>query len=252
MPYHSSRMVWAAALVLLVGCGTTRWSDTTRTGVEQLLVSNAIDQAVAEIDFTPMRGRRVFVRADAVNGMSDHQYLTMVIRQSLAASGGVLCDTLEEADYVVEIRAGAIGTDRNDMLIGVPAVTIPAVPGVASGGSVIPEVPFVKRTHQRGVAKVAVFAYNRRTGLPVWASGNNHSESTAKALWVAGAGPVTKGTIYDGVRIADHTVPWKLSSKKGDPLVGSEAVVFAEPEQVRVAAPPQQAYSPPPSWNAPR
>ena len=47
--------------------------------------------------------------------------------------------------------------------------------------------PFSKKTDQKGVAKLAVFAYNRKTGRPVWQSGVVQSEGTSKDTWVAGA-----------------------------------------------------------------
>ncbi len=191
----------------LSGCGTTRWSDTSRTGTEQLLISNAVDHAVGKINFTPMNGRKVFVKSDAITESTDNKYISTTIRQHLAACGGILCDDREDADYVLEIRTGAVGTDRNDVLIGIPAITIPALPGSTYSSSQLPEIPFIKRTDQRAVVKVAVFAYNKNTGRPLWYSGNNQSESIAKALWVAGAGPINKGSIYDGSSFSGSKVP---------------------------------------------
>jgi hypothetical protein len=191
----------------LSGCGTTRWSDTSRTGTEQLLISNAVDQAIGKIDFTPLNSRKVFVESGAITDSTDSKYISTTIRQHLAACGGILCDDKEDADYVLEVRTGAVGTDRNDVLVGIPAITIPALPGSTYSASQFPEIPFVKRTDQRAVVKVAVFAYNKTTGRPLWYSGNNQSESWAKALWVAGAGPITKGNIYDGPNFSGSKVP---------------------------------------------
>jgi hypothetical protein len=200
--------------LFVIGCGTTKWSDTTRTGTEQLLISNAIDNAVGKIDFTPIGDKRVFLKTDAINEATDYKYLGMALRQQMAACGSVICDTEEDADYIVEVRTGAIGTDRDDMLIGIPALTIPSIPGSGLSASTIPEIPFAKRTKQRGIAKIALFAYNRHTGRPVWASGNNQSESQARNFWFAGMGPLTRGTIYDETTFAGHSVPEFMESKK--------------------------------------
>ena len=199
--------VLVSCALLLTGCGTTRWSDTSRTGTEQLLISNAVDQAVGKINFTPLNGRKVFVENAAIEESTDSKYINTTIRQHLAVSGGILCDDKEDADYILEVRTGAVGTDRNDVLVGIPALTIPALPGSTYSSSQIPEIPFVKRTDQRAVVKVAVFAYNKTTGRPLWYSGNTQSESWAKALWVAGAGPITKGNIYDGANFSGSRVP---------------------------------------------
>jgi len=193
--------------LFVAGCGTTKWSDTTRTGTEQLLISNAIDNAVGKIDFTPVGDKRVFLKTDAIIEATDHKYLGMALRQQMAASGSVICNTEEDADYIVEVRVGAIGTDRDDMLIGIPALTIPSIPGSGFSAGTIPEIPFAKRTKQRGVAKIALFAYNKHTGRPIWASGNNQSESQVRNFWFAGMGPLTRGTIYDETTFAGHAVP---------------------------------------------
>jgi hypothetical protein len=212
----------------LSGCGTTRWSDSSRTGTEQLLISSAIDAAVGKIDFSPMKDKRVFLITDAIEGITDQKYLTMSLRHRISASGSILCDSKDKTDYIIEVRAGAVGTDRDEMLVGVPSFTVPAFPGSAFSGS-IPEIPIVKRTKQRGVAKIAVFAYNSRTGLPVWASGNSQSESTTDNLWFAGTGPLTKGNIYEHATFAGNnapTIPWRRYKK--EKTFADTAAVFDE------------------------
>ncbi|MDR2440297.1 MAG: hypothetical protein LBE12_13135 [Planctomycetaceae bacterium] len=223
-------MIIAVYVLLLSGCGTTKWSDTGRTGTEQLLISNAIDNAVGKIDFTPIGDKYVFLKTDAINEATDYKYLAMALRQQMAACGGVICDKEEDADYIVEIRVGAIGTDRDDMLIGVPALTFPSIPGTGFTAGTIPEIPFIKRTKQRGIAKIAVFAYNKRTGRPLWASGNKQSESQARNLWFAGTGPLTRGTIYDETTFAGHRVPEFLESKRDRYLksFADRAIIFHE------------------------
>jgi hypothetical protein len=201
-----------------VGCGTTKWSDTVRTGTEQLLISNAIDSAVGKINFRPLGDRRVYLNTNAINEITDNKYLTMALRQHLATSGGILCDSETDADYIVDVRAGAIGTDRDDLLVGVPALSIPAIPGTVNAGATIPEIPFIKQTKQVGIAKIAVFAYNKKTGRPIWASGNSISESRAQNLWFAGTGPLSFGTIYNDTTFAGHVMPSIMQQKRNKKL----------------------------------
>lgn len=203
------RCLLASICVLFVfGCGTTKWSDTNRTGTEQLLISNAIDRVVHKIDFEPMRGKKCFLDSSAIAQTTDRDYLTMAIRQNLAAAGAILAASKEEAGYIVEVRAGAVGTDRDDLLVGIPAMTLPSIPSMEYSATAIPEIPFIKRTKQRGVAKIALFAYNKATGAPVWISGNRQGESSARNLWFAGAGPLTRGTIYNETTFAGNPLPW--------------------------------------------
>ncbi|NUQ61164.1 MAG: hypothetical protein HUU20_01665 [Pirellulales bacterium] len=199
------------ALAFCVGCGTTKWSDTARTATEQLLISDAMDRAVSQLDLRALAGKTVFidesplkgtVDASPQRGVVDSTYLVSTIRQHLLASGCILKEKKDDAEYVLEIRAGAVGTDRHDVLFGVPATNIPTVAAVPGVPTSIPEIPLMKKTEQQALTKLAVFAYNRKTGRPVWQSGVVHAESKAKDFWVFGAGPFQRGSIYEGTEFA--------------------------------------------------
>lgn len=195
--------IWLILLgMTVVGCGTTRWTDTSRTATEQLLLSDAVDRAVSQVDFRALAGRTVYLDAQPVQALTDAPYLISSVRQQLLSNGCILKEKREEADYVVELRAGALGTDRHDILFGVPATQLPSVAPLNGVPTSIPEIPFIKRTQQLGVAKIALFAYNRTTGRPAWQSGIVSAQSKAKSTWVFGAGPFQRGTIYEGTTFA--------------------------------------------------
>src|SRR5262245_36346895 len=92
------------------GCGTTRVTDTLRTATEQLLISKAVDEAVATLDFRPLAGKPVFFDSTFLDGTVDQRYLVSSIRQHLLSSGALLQEERAKATYVVEARAGAVGT----------------------------------------------------------------------------------------------------------------------------------------------
>jgi hypothetical protein len=184
-----------AGLVLIAGagCGTTRMTNTTRSATEQLLVSQSIDNAVSQIDFSVMKDKAVFFEEKCLDTAVDKGYLASSIRQQLLAAGCQLVEEKTKATYVVEARAGCVGTDNVSFLVGVPQMQLPTVmPGTPP---MIPELPLVKSTDQRGVAKIAVFAYNRQTGRAVWQSGSEESVSKAKDAFVLGVGPFHTGTV---------------------------------------------------------
>jgi len=229
---------WCCASLLLglwagAGCGTTKWSDTPRTATEQLLISDAIDRAVSRIDFRALAGKEVYLDATPVQRATDSAYLVSTLRQHMLASGCILRDKREDADYVVEVRAGAVGTDRSELFFGVPATKIPSVVPVPGVPNSIPELKIITRNEQRGVAKIALFAYNQHTGRPVWQSGVIPVESKAKDLWVLGAGPFQQGTIYDGTNFAGDRINIPLidldSSDRYSQLSVTEEAFFAEP-----------------------
>jgi hypothetical protein len=223
----------------VAGCGTTKWSDTSRTATEQLLLSDAMDRAVSRIDFQPVAGRKAYLDSKPVEGMTDSAYLVSLVRQHMLASGCVLQDDRERADYVVELRAGTVGTNRREVLFGVPASKLPDAAGLPGVPSEIPEIALAKKTEQQAVTKVAVFAYNRHTGHPLWQSGTVPIESVTKNIWFFGAGPFQRGSIHKGTKFAGEkiSIPLITRDEKGREKLAAlsvcdEATFAEQPSQM--------------------
>ncbi|HEY2909591.1 MAG TPA: DUF6655 family protein [Gemmataceae bacterium] len=233
-PSPRGRAVVVAALLCgTVGCGTTRSTDTARAASEMLLVSQAVDHAVAQIDFSPLAAQPVYLDVTALDkDSSDRGYLVSVIRQQLLAAGALLQEERFRAIYVVEVRSGAMGTDRHSLLVGTPAVTLPGiVPGLPLTS--IPEIALMKKSDQRGVAKLGVFAYNRITGRALWQSGTVEAISRAHDTWVFGAGPFSHGTIRKRTELA------------GEPLPTFPLTIFGTPDKpLAPAATSQEQFFP--------
>ncbi len=175
-----------------------------------------MDRAVQSISFEALAGRSIYLDDTYLSSVTDRNYLVSTLRQHLLASGCILAKSRDEASYIVEARAGAVGTNSNQLLFGVPSINIPSfvpVPGVPSS---IPEIPIVKKTDQRGVAKLALFAYHSETGAPVWQSGTSRDESTAKDTWILGAGPFQRGTIWEGTVFAGTQLKNPLDEQEAD------------------------------------
>ena len=193
-------------MLLTLGCGTT----TQRVATEQLLVSNAIDEAVSKIDFGSLSGQRVFLdstylKAGKGTGFVDMNYVISSLRQQLTAGGCLIFDSRDEANIIVEPRVGAMGTDAHNVTYGIPKTGgLSAAAAAFSGSSVaaIPEISFAQSDAQSGIAKVVVFAYDRQTRRPVWQSGVAKAESNSTSTWLLGAGPFQKGSVYDATRFA--------------------------------------------------
>jgi hypothetical protein len=235
-PIRTQRPVWLCSLgtllaICLGGCGTTRWTDTKRTATEQMLVSDAIDRAVSRIDFRLLAGKDVYLDTSYLGEAVDKEYLTGTLRQQMVSSGCVLKEKRDQAAFVVEVRAGTVGTDRHDLLYGIPAISLPTfsapVVGAPALPSALPELALARRTDQQAVAKIAVFAYHRETGAPVWQSGADVVASKARDLWLFGAGPFQRGTLYDHTQFAGDELHV--------PLVDGEKATDGGPAPVRVS-----------------
>jgi hypothetical protein len=244
--------------LLACGCGTTKWSDSPRTATEQLLISDAIDRAVSEIDFAALEDRSVYLDTRYIVTTLDQNYLISTLRQHMLASGCIIKDKPEEADYVVEVRTGSLGTNRSDVLLGVPATNLPTAGLLPMGSASIPEIALSKRTNQQGVCKIAVFAYDRMSGRPVWQSGNRKVASRAKDTWLLGTGPFQRGNIYDGTAFAGEKlrVPLVKSKSSTPPPNSSVGMERRFPNQSKQPAhgDVQQAGfdAPSPAESAPR
>jgi hypothetical protein len=209
-------------LAVLVGCGTTRMSDSKRTATEQLLVSQAIDRAVMRIDVRPLAGRKVFLETAFMDDVEDGKYLESALRHQLMATGCLLAKDRDAADVVVEARAGAVGTDRSSVLLGIPATSVTLKGNETS----TPELVLAKRSEQRGVAKLSVYAYERESGQPVWQSGEEHVASHARDRWLFGAGPWQDGEIHDEPAFAGRAIH-KRNSKAVSDAVSQDPAALA-------------------------
>jgi hypothetical protein len=124
-----------------------------------------------------------------------------------------------EADYILEARVGALGTDTMEVTYGIPssngigvaATALSGVPAVPA----IPEISVGKRNNLMSVSKIVVFAYHRDTGIPVWQSGAAVARSDAKDSWFLGVGPLTRGSVYNGVTLAGNKINPPFRSKSG-------------------------------------
>lgn len=226
------RIGLAFASVMTTGCGTSRWSDSKRTATEQMLVSDAVERAVMLIDMRPLAGQSVFLDTAILDEVNDGKYLTSALKHQLLASGCQLAADKENATVIVEARAGAIGTDRNDFLLGLPTTSV----SLMGTGATIPEIAAYKRTDQRGVAKVNLFAIEKATGRPIWQSGLSQVKSKTRDRWVAGAGPFQKGDITDGIEYAGegYSIPGQGTPSAQQTAKRTEAERIAGRTDLRV------------------
>ena len=211
------------------------------------MLSAAIDRAISEMDFEELEGKDVYFDPQYLKGVSDEGYIVSTIRQKLLASGVFLKAIRDEATYAAEARASPLGTHRQDVLLGVPQTALPAGALAAGVPSVIPEIPLAKKTHQKGVAKIAIFAYNQTTGQALWQSGTTPITADARDTWVLGTGPFQRGSIYNGSSFIGTRVRWpwsepaRAASDPGSIAPVNVAQTFTEDPDVIVPAPPNVA-----------
>jgi hypothetical protein len=209
--YHAKELARlisiTAALLLTIGCGTTREQNAT----QQLVMSDAVDKSVQYIDFRPLSDQKVYLdnsylRHVKGEGFVNSEYVTSALRQQIVAAGCLIQDSPQDADIIVEARLGVLGSDDHRVTFGLPennaissAISLlPDTPAVPA----IPELAFARRDAREAAAKIVAFAYHRETRKPIWQSGVQHSMATARDTWVLGIGPFQSGSIRDDTKLA--------------------------------------------------
>lgn len=218
-------------IALLSGCGTT----TQRLATEQLLISEAVDTAISQIDFRSLSGRKVYLDTSFLGqvksvGFVNSDYIISSLRQQLTAARCLLQENRDDADIIVEARVGALGTDGHEVTYGLPqtgamtsaAAILTSTPVAAP----LPELSVGRSDAQQGVAKIVAFAYDRETRQPLWQSGIAKAESSSKNTWLLGAGPFQRGSIYEGVQFAGTVI--KADKKKPESQTQAGQVDYAK------------------------
>jgi hypothetical protein len=179
----------ACCALLLAGCSSMKESDTARTGVEQLLISSAVDRALDKVSFASLRGAKVFVEEKYLD-CTDKNYVIVSLHQRVMRAGCKLVDKADDADVILELASGAVGTDRNDAFLGVPSIPL-AMPSPIS----IPKITLYQQAKAMGTAKLRVLAYDAKTRQPIVDGDAQLARADYRHWDVLGVGPSASGTV---------------------------------------------------------
>ena len=193
---HLDRAFHLLLLCTLVGCSTTKSTDTPRTGSEQLLISSSIDHALDKVNFSPLSDSRVFIDDKYVDCV-DKNYLVASVRHRVMAQGAILAPAADKADIVLELRNGAVGTDRVESFFGIPEINLPAPMPVA-----LPEVRVITKESQFGTAKIGIVAYDAKTNEVLGTGGLTSARSDDNNWFIFGVGPWKDGSVKQEMNIA--------------------------------------------------
>jgi hypothetical protein len=207
----SSRLSLAlvAALALsaaLPACTTIKRSDTARTGLEQLLISSAVDHALNRVDWAPIRGAAVFVETKYLDCV-DKNYIILGVHQRLLANGCTLVEKAEDSAVTIELGSGAVGTDRQESFLGIPEISMP------SSQVAIPKFALFTREKANGTAKLAILAYDTKSKLPVINMPVAMARSDHNDWSILGAGPMIYGSVPREVAAATHESEWIVAEQ---------------------------------------
>ena len=177
----------------LAGCTTARPPNTARSATEQFLVSNAIDQSLNKIDFTPLAGTKVFVEEKYIDG-PEKGYIIGSIRHKLLQAGALLAAKPEDAEAIMEVRSGVVGTDVTGSYVGIPGFNAPGMPVG------IPDMKLATRDSQNALAKIGIVVYDVKSRKELGEGGVSLARADDTKTYFMGLGPHQTGTLKREVK----------------------------------------------------
>ncbi len=222
----------------MVLCSSGCVLNKSRQATDQLVISDAVDRAVAGIDFSPLSGHKVYFDTKYLetvkpSAVSNTEYVISSLRQQMVAYDLRLQDKREQADFVVEARVGVLGGDGHELTYGIPGSAALTTASVFLASPIpapaMPELSLGRRNNQQGTAKIGLFAYDQVTREPVWQAGIAKGASRARDTWVFGMGPFeSRGPVERRNWLSrSKTGGIGVSTHSGDPVDAySGSVVF--------------------------
>jgi len=147
------------AALLLAACTSSRETAPARSAAEQLLISAAADRSAGQIEFGVPAGAKAFV--DSFIEGPDAKYALAALRDRLIRQGALPTADRNAADWIVEVRAGALSIDDEATLFGLPSFNAP-IP--LTSATQTPELALFKRARRIGIAQFAATSYPVRGG----------------------------------------------------------------------------------------
>ncbi|MHC4716922.1 MAG: DUF6655 family protein, partial [Planctomycetota bacterium] len=110
-----------------LGCSSRTLSNTPRSAIEQMLLSGAVDKAMAKLDLPEVADRNVFIDFSNLKSY-DVEYVRAATRARICGLGATLVDKADDADLVAEVSSGGLGIEFKSGTVGIPALPVPNSP----------------------------------------------------------------------------------------------------------------------------
>ena len=145
-------VILGIAFFCLAGCSSRLVTNTSRSAIEQMLLTRAVDKAMAKFTLAEVDGAEVFLDFSNLASV-DAPYVKTAVRARFCELGATLADKAGEADLIAEIAVGALGTEFKTFMIGLPPLPMPNSP------IPLPEVSLYKSSERTGIVKILIFVH---------------------------------------------------------------------------------------------
>ncbi|WP_292988078.1 hypothetical protein [Nitrosomonas sp.] len=147
-------------LVLLSACSTAhKSSQTRRTAIEQLLLSEAVTSSLSQRPEIPlMVPKNASVLIDISGISTDKGFVREVLAGWLGQQGYLVQTDIEKAHYQLSIIVESLGTEYGESFFGMPQVSSTFIPVS------LPELALYKAQYQTGYVKFYCNIFELPTG----------------------------------------------------------------------------------------
>ena len=194
MPIPLRILTVLSSIFMVTGCTSSITSNTARTAKEQMLLSDAVEQSLSKVDFSPLTGQQVYVEEKYLECV-DKPFVVGSIRHQVMRSGGRLVAAADTADVIMELRSGGVGTDTSEAFLGTPEIALP-------GMLTIPEIRIAERKTQFGYAKLGLVLYDAKNLQVLGEGGMSLAQSDDNNWFMFGVGPFQNGSLKKDVNRA--------------------------------------------------
>jgi hypothetical protein len=146
-------------LLTLSSCSHTyQFTYTKKSGIEQLLVTKAVDEAI-QMMTVDLKGSKVFV--DVACLMRDEQsYIRKAFTHWFLEAGVFISEYPWDADYIVSVLVKVAGTDGDQLSLGIPSIPVPLAIGITT-----PALTLLSQINQEGRVDMEAIIYSTNRGI---------------------------------------------------------------------------------------
>jgi len=146
------RAMLAIMFLCLGGCSSRLVTNTSRSAIEQMLLTGAVDKALKKFSLAEVKGAKVYLDFSNL-AAADAPYIKTAARARFSELGATLVDKGEEAELIAEIACGALGTEFKTSIVGLPPLPVPNSP------IPLPEASVYKSSERTGIVKILIFVH---------------------------------------------------------------------------------------------
>lgn len=153
-------LYWFMLIIFLIlpACSSTPYiTHTKKSGVEQLLVAKALDDALKGVTLD-IKGAKILIDVASLMKNEDH-YIEKALSHWFLKNGALITDDEKQADLTASVLVKCAGTDGDQFSFGVPSLPVLLTP-IGT-----PQINIFSGSKQKGRAELEIILYQPNEGL---------------------------------------------------------------------------------------